>query len=128
MQKLLLMVVAVFAATGCVTGTAPTAQAVAADQSNEMPHVKRGNFVVADIDRALTIYRDILGLTAGPVQPSSDDSYSYPVFKIPREAKMRFRNAERTSRGAHIRVDGSHRRRPPHAAQCAAYEHGCHRR
>lgn len=52
---------------------------------------KRSNFVVADIDRSLTVYRDILGFSVfGTIEESSEDSYSYPVFKIPKEAKIRF--------------------------------------
>lgn len=51
---------------------------------------KRVTLVVADIERSLTIYRDILGFTVNSLTESDDDSYSYPVFKIPREAKIRF--------------------------------------
>ena len=49
----------------------------------EYPHVKRPNLVVSDIERSLTIYRDILGLDASDISTSSATSYSYPVFKIP---------------------------------------------
>jgi catechol 2,3-dioxygenase-like lactoylglutathione lyase family enzyme len=52
---------------------------------------KRMTLVVADMDRALKIYRDVLGFTLNaPVSESSKDSYSYPVFRIPNEAKIRF--------------------------------------
>ena len=66
---------------------APATAAPATD--HVMPHIKRPNLVVADIERALTIYRDILGLTAGEVGESSAESFSYPVFNIPAEAKLR---------------------------------------
>ena len=55
----------------------------------EYPHIKRPNLVVSDIERALTIYRDILGLTASDIGTSSPDSYSYPVFNIPDGAQIR---------------------------------------
>ena len=51
---------------------------------------KRVTLVVADIERSLQVYRDILGFQINSLTDSSDDSYSYPVFKIPKEAKIRF--------------------------------------
>lgn len=51
---------------------------------------KRVTLVVADIERSLSIYRDILGFRVNSIQDSADDSYSYPVFKIPKNAKIRF--------------------------------------
>ena len=51
---------------------------------------KRGNIVVADIDRALTIYRDILGFSVDTISDPTNESYSYPVFEIPKEATLRF--------------------------------------
>ncbi|MEM8527046.1 MAG: VOC family protein [Bacteroidota bacterium] len=51
---------------------------------------KRVTLVVADIERSLTVYRDILGFTVNYIKDSAADSYSYPVFKIPKEAKIRF--------------------------------------
>lgn len=51
---------------------------------------KRVTLVVADIERSLSVYRDILGFTLNSLKASDDDSYSYPVFRIPREAKVSF--------------------------------------
>jgi len=51
---------------------------------------KRITLVVADIERSLTVYRDILGFTLNSLKPSDEDSYSYPVFRIPREAQISF--------------------------------------
>lgn len=51
---------------------------------------KRATILVADIDRSLQVYRDILGFEVFQISESSEDSYSYPVFKIPKEAKIRF--------------------------------------
>ncbi len=42
------------------------------------------------MDRSLQVYRDILGLTVEFTKESEPTSYSYPVFEIPREAKLRF--------------------------------------
>lgn len=51
---------------------------------------QRGNHVVADLDRALSFYRDVLGFDVTFTLPHNPHSYSYPVFDIPREAEMRF--------------------------------------
>jgi len=51
---------------------------------------KRVTLVVADIERSLKIYRDILGFTLNSIKTSEEDSYSYPVFNIPNEAKVSF--------------------------------------
>jgi len=56
----------------------------------EGTHYKRISIVVSDIDRSLSIYRDILGFTVHHISESDEDSYSYPVFKIPQDAKIRF--------------------------------------
>ncbi|MEZ5566456.1 MAG: VOC family protein [Gammaproteobacteria bacterium] len=53
-------------------------------------YFQRGNHVVSDLDRALAFYCDILGMTLEFRKDSAPDSYSYPVFDIPREAKLRF--------------------------------------
>jgi len=65
----------------------PKAEPAAA--AYEMPHVKRPNRVVADIDRSLTVYGDILGLTASEPQVLGENSLSYPVFNIPKGTPMR---------------------------------------
>ena len=51
---------------------------------------KRITLCVADLERSLTIYRDILGFTINYIEPSAEDSFSYPVFQIPKEAKLNF--------------------------------------
>ena len=57
-----------------------------------MTHLRfqRGNYVVADMDRALTFYRDVLGFHVAYTLPHNPDSYSIEVFDIPAEAVMRF--------------------------------------
>lgn len=51
---------------------------------------QRANFMVSDLDRALAFYRDVLGFEVAFIKDSADDSYSYDVFEIPRDRKMRF--------------------------------------
>ena len=51
---------------------------------------QRGNYVVADLDRALAFYRDVLGLTLDFVKDSPGDSYSYAVFEIEPARPLRF--------------------------------------
>ena len=52
--------------------------------------LQRGNHVVADLERALGFYRDVLGFDVTFVLPPNPSSYSYPVFDIPRDAVMQF--------------------------------------
>ena len=58
--------------------------------SSTHPLYKRVTLVVADIERSLKVYRDILGFTINYHKESDADSYSYPVFNIPKEAKISF--------------------------------------
>ncbi len=54
------------------------------------PRLQRPNFVVADLDRALRVYRDILGFSVAFIEESDAASYAYPVFEIPSAARLRF--------------------------------------
>lgn len=58
--------------------------------SLEGTHFKRTNLLISNLDRSLSIYQDILGFTIHKMSDSSADSYSYPVFNIPKEAKLKF--------------------------------------
>ena len=51
---------------------------------------QRSNFIVADIDRALTFYESVLGFSVTFVKDSDADSYSYDVFSIAKEQALRF--------------------------------------
>lgn len=73
---------------GCATSINSTKTQIT-KTGYDLPHVKRANLLIADIDRSLTIYRDILGLTANEPSVSGPDSYSYPVFNIPAGTPMR---------------------------------------
>jgi catechol 2,3-dioxygenase-like lactoylglutathione lyase family enzyme len=60
--------------------------------NSEKPAVRlqRANFVVASIDRALTFYRDVLGLQEEYRKDHNPESYSIPVFEIPAGARLGF--------------------------------------
>jgi len=51
---------------------------------------QRANYIVADIDRALTFYQGVLGFTVVFVKESMANSYSYDVFEIDRSETIRF--------------------------------------
>ena len=51
---------------------------------------QRANFLVANLDRAMTFYGDVLGFERVFVKDSAADSYSYDVFEIDRSKSMRF--------------------------------------
>lgn len=53
-------------------------------------HIKRPCLTVADLERSLTLYRDILGFRLDYLSEASPDSYLYPVFGLPKNAKLRF--------------------------------------
>ncbi len=59
--------------------------------SSDLPvRVQRTNLVVADLERALRVYRDILGFRLDFTLGHRGDSYSYTVFQIPEEATTGF--------------------------------------
>ena len=51
------------------------------------PYLHRPNFVVADMDRALRLYRDIIGFKVNAVVPASELMDN--IFEIPAEADTR---------------------------------------
>lgn len=59
---------------------------------SEKPPVRfqRANFVVADLDRALTFYEGVLGFEVTYRKGHNPDSYSIPVFEIPEGAELGF--------------------------------------
>ena len=52
--------------------------------------VQRTTLLVADLERSLRLYRDVLGFTVAYIKDSESTSYSYPTFAIPRAARIRF--------------------------------------
>ncbi|MEN0048271.1 MAG: VOC family protein [Bacteroidota bacterium] len=83
---LFFIAIALSSATSCKSVKEINAKA----SMEEGAYFKRMNILVSDMERSLKIYEDILGFTANSISTSGEDSYSYPVFKIPKEAKMRF--------------------------------------
>ena len=67
-------------------------------------YVKRPAIVVDNLERSLEIYRDILGFKVAFSKASSDTSYSYDVFNIPRHIAMQF--ATLTADGPDVSVFG----------------------
>jgi len=61
-----------------------------ADRNSSEVRFQRANFVVSDLDRALILYRDVLGMEIAFIKDSESDSYSYPVFDVDRGAVLRF--------------------------------------
>ncbi len=59
---------------------------------SDLPRVRfqRANFVVQDIDRSLTFYRDVLGFEMAYRLGHNPDSYSLDVFAIPPGAQLGF--------------------------------------
>ncbi len=68
-----------------------------AGSNNEGLLLKRSSLLISDLDQSLKVYRDILGFSASPIMDTESDSYSYEVFKIPKEAKMRLVNLDSDS-------------------------------
>ena len=52
--------------------------------------MQRANFLVADMDRALTFYRDVLGFEVAFVKEPRAKSYSHEVFDIDRATTVGF--------------------------------------
>ncbi|MEM7327612.1 MAG: VOC family protein [Pseudomonadota bacterium] len=59
-------------------------------QDKPFVRFQRGNFVVADLERALEFYRDVLGFEVAYQKGHNPDSYSIPVFNIPDGAQLGF--------------------------------------
>lgn len=87
MIKSVIIGVSVIGLSACLSQPEETPAKAAV--SYEMPHVKRPNLVVADLERSKTIYEGVLGLTAGEPSVSGENSFSYPVFNIPKGTPMR---------------------------------------
>ena len=51
---------------------------------------QRANFLVSNLERSLTLYRDVLDFDLVFIKDSESDSYSYEVFQIDKSAELRF--------------------------------------
>lgn len=84
----ILLALSAFSATPALGQSGTTAPAAEAPYAGS--YYKRQLYVVTDMERALTLWRDVLGLQAGAITTSGPNSYSREVFNIPAEAQMRF--------------------------------------
>jgi len=55
-----------------------------------LPYLQRATLVIDDLDRALEVYRDLLGLSLEFVGGSEADAFAYEVLKIPERIEIRF--------------------------------------
>lgn len=55
-----------------------------------LPWFQRACLLVRDMERSLTVYRDLLGFAVNYMGEDDADSYSYEIFRIPRSVKTRF--------------------------------------
>ena len=55
-----------------------------------LPYFQRAALLVDDMDRALAVYRDLLGFTLEVLGDDKTDSYAYEIFSIPRTVAIRF--------------------------------------
>ncbi len=74
-------------ATGGFTIPAPDPSRLAAPDG---PLMRRGTLLVADLERSLAFWVGVLGFVVHSDTVSTPTSYAYPVFRIPRDARIRF--------------------------------------
>ncbi|MBW4621047.1 MAG: VOC family protein [Cyanosarcina radialis HA8281-LM2] len=53
-------------------------------------HIKRPCLAVADLERSLAVYRDILGFRLDYLSDASPESYLYSLFGFPKHARLKF--------------------------------------
>lgn len=85
--RLAVAAMAILSAPSAALAGAHTANSPANILAEVDPFLHRPNFVVADMDRALRLYRDILGFEVGVVMPASELMDN--IFDIPMDAETR---------------------------------------
>jgi catechol 2,3-dioxygenase-like lactoylglutathione lyase family enzyme len=55
-----------------------------------LPYFQRAALLVEDMDRALEVYRDLLGFELEFIGNDELDSFAYEIFAIPPDVKIRF--------------------------------------
>nr|MDJ0709660.1 VOC family protein [Woeseiaceae bacterium] len=53
-------------------------------------YIKRPAIVVSDLERALHLWRDVLGMTVDGINKEKPDSLAYDLFDVPKTATLRF--------------------------------------
>ena len=59
-------------------------------QTEQELNIKRPCLVIADLEKSLEIYQDILGFRLDYLSEASSDSYLYKLFELPLSAKVKF--------------------------------------
>ena len=59
------------------------------DEPYEGSYFARVNLIVTDMDRALRLYRDILGFRMDVLTDSPPTSFSYPLFQVDKDVKLK---------------------------------------
>ncbi|MEM7703902.1 MAG: VOC family protein [Pseudomonadota bacterium] len=72
-----------------LTATLAQAQKNSAPVERLAP-VYRHTILVTDLERSLTLYRDVLGMEVSKINQSGEDSYSAVFFNMPRGSQKRF--------------------------------------
>jgi catechol 2,3-dioxygenase-like lactoylglutathione lyase family enzyme len=93
-QRIRFGLAALLAGLSAIIAVPARAQQGAPVPGAEVPYAgsyyKRQLYVVTDMERALTLWRDVLGLQPGAITTSGPNSYSREVFNVPADAQMRF--------------------------------------
>lgn len=55
-----------------------------------LPYMQRSCFLVSDLDKSLTLYRDLLGFKLEYLDSDGPDAFSYEIFNIDRSKQTRF--------------------------------------
>jgi len=87
--KTLLGITVLLILGGCEAPTSKPKPSITIE-NYEGAYFKRTTFMVSDLDRALSVYRDVLGFEVAEIKGLGKDSYAYPAFKLPPEANIRF--------------------------------------
>lgn len=83
-----LLLVGMLFSAGASAQNDPEPKAV--EDIERLAPLHRTSLLVADLERSLTLYRDVLGLEVGRVSDTPPDSYSYRFFNIEPGAMKRF--------------------------------------
>lgn len=78
------------AKSAAATGASSAASPISPTSNWNGPSFKRMTIMVANLDRTVRLWRDILGFEVVVNPTSGADSYSYPVFNIARNASIRY--------------------------------------
>lgn len=77
-------------APGAVENQGPNASDTGSDAAYDGVLFKRGKVVVSDLDRACTLWIDLLGMQIDTVFTQDADSLAYDLFNVPKTARTRF--------------------------------------